>query len=1386
MRKLLSKPTTSPHEASGVGLAADGAAPGGGPPPVLLAYRPAGRQDAVYQAGVPISALDRSPDGRLAVLGGRHILKTVRLEGLEVKEGIDLRALITAQQSASSRTGTTTASMSDQLSIRDVKWGRGANDTRIFTACLAGKIFQYDLGRLGTMGGGTATTTTTATAGGGRAGGNNSSSSSGNTNGGAVDFVLTQEDSRQINTLDINPHRGSLLLSGGQDGVVRCLDIRAAIASRTGPTFRSVQAFRCNADSVRRVQWSPRDGFYFACGTEQGVVLKWDIRRATGPILRINAHDRACTTISWHPDGEHLLSGGSDSKCHVWDVSRTADKRQKAQHSLMTAEPVAAVAWRPAQWSASSQGLRAAQVAVSYDVAAAPKRGGTGAVHVWDLARPTLPYRVVEHFGCSPMALLWTSPELLWTAGQDGLFSQCDVAFAARVLDRSAVSTLAFSARGDVLTFLDERPPMRSRLVTAAAAAVAAAAANTPSTPSTPSTSAATTNTTDSDDDGLRSFLTPRRRGRRLRKRRASSIQPLLSGSTPPSSGQQQQLHTPDSNSSHYSHGNSNNTNTNTASAQPPVLSLEQALRATGTYRPQQIMAVGHVPSAARQDVYGYLASHYLDALIDHGGIPGAAVTVDRTAAAAPLPERLAVILDCYARAAEEVSQFRLAQVWRILAFAMDLLLRRRAEYHREQRLFKGRSDSDDAVKTTVTTGKNGGLLTPTAVTMSSTRSLLTEEIESTSNMPTPLARPAQPTQPAGGLSSNSSSYPDGGFTLPAAAHHDYMASLPPRRHLSSMPISEASQGSDNTHVSSLEGYDFYDTEVLARAVDVPRSSASRPPASSRKDSTASNFTDVQEQPPPPQQQQRRPIVRQDSEQIFLISQISDDRPTPATSVPNPPTPMSIVGRPRESLRPSRLVHLNKALMALEWSGSDLASSPTRDWAGSAALEDDTYYPSATQDTASSGPKIDRTERTDKTDKTKRLDQTDQTNPNVITEDDYLAWPDDPPFPFALSSTTTAGGADVGVEAARAEPDVSPALNPYVIVRRALAFETRTSPLNASAMVLLLRPLVPADVIDPLQAAAILRQHHARLMGMQLFLQAALLRKLLGAAARPTPLLTDDGETAMYKAITSQAQHGVAVGYTCPQCHKSRDPTVAVSLWRCERCGAVMGPCAVCGHREASPLGGQGQPDEDEHERPMSTWWHCVGCGHGGHSTCLARWHGDGQTTTTESDDLSDGCCPLDGCGHACLPGRWRAETALWRSEELSSAVREVREARERETGESAVLSPLGGKSSTSASAPSLLQLGGAAERERERERARDRDRDQDQNQNPNPGRNWNRDQDVRADGHEVHQSRAVDVVRDSLTASRDGTRILGTSPGRYGGEPRERERRKSVKFARE
>ncbi|KAK3309415.1 uncharacterized protein B0T15DRAFT_515414 [Chaetomium strumarium] len=1333
MRKLLGKgtPNSAHDEPAAAAITSS---------PLAPHYRPTASQDVVYDAGVPIACLDSSPDGRSAVLAGRHILKTVTFDGLSIKEGVDLRALLAAQPSQRNNIPTSAA---DQLSIKAAKWGESQGKQAIFTAGSNGKIFQYDLVRAGATG-----------------------------LGAPVDCVQIREDSRQINSLDINPHRNSWLLSGSQDGIVRCFDVRQPTQTRTGATFRSIQAFKCNADGVHHVQWNPRDGFLFACATEQGSVLKWDMRKPSAPLLRITAHKKSCTSMAWHPDGIHLVSAGLDSKCNIWDMSKQ-DKRQKPKWTLSTPAPAGTLAWRPGQWSATAQGKRASQLAMSYDESG-QKRYGISVVHVWDLARPTMPYKEIQRFDSSPSGMLWHDQYLLWTAGQDGLFSQCDISFAPKVIDRQAVSTMAFSPRGDVLMLLDERPPPhrpRPHLLHHDAVGV-------PAYSSSPTTPKFSVSRSDSEDDAIGTFIGPRRRG--SRRRRPSTRSTATLSTTPPA-----------------------------GPGMDEVMSLEQTIKASGTYRPQQAMAVGHAPAAANVEVYGYLAVNYLEAL--HRDLPF-------SAGAGPLPDRVATILEHYARAAANVKQFRLAQTWRILAYAADMLLHRRAQYHLARRLehhhhsvkkkneakAKAKADAltrlfDLPVQTSINGEETPRKVAPTIGLDNALppRSLLSEELESTSNVPTPVARPVPDRSGVGAndvrlhIPSPAAVAEPEHFDLPPALHPH---SLARRGRLNSEPLSIASHDSGATRAST-EGYDFYDTEAISKAIDVP---SPRP--------TPTQL--LEHDSPEALHQDRQPLFRHDSEDsyahLFSISQGSrratDLTVSSDSSFPGQATRAAILAQLRNGdaeefesrirgeklgTSPERSVAAPPQRMQLARTETDMTNFTDEHHAITQTTDSfDSHFPSQT--TEPCFPAESPISQQHPEPEEFLAFPNDDPSPFIV-ETDYLCWPDDAPYPYP---THPSSGVSMALP-----------LHPYTLISRALAFEAKSSALSASAIILLLKPLLPDEVIDNFQAAAILRQHYHRLMSMKLFAEAALLRKLCMQGWPGAPL-TNWGKN--YPAIFTPAQEGVQASFVCTSCHKPRDvdrtSASSESLWHCERCKAVMAPCAVCGDRDTAPNMipipfGNGDTrsfpswpvqEQEPGSAVLTTWWYCPGCGHGGHSSCLQSWHsvlesGDYPALDDPSGaESSDGCCPLDGCGHTCLPSRRGAESALARTEDVSRVVREATRAVAKATVAAAVAA------AAAAETPGAGVTYGGGE-------AGLAGQFSDEYHGDGFGAagfgGKHGGASVRSDGNDIPQSRAVESVRGTLagdggsgSAWRTGTGILSSSPGR-GGIGVERERRKSVKF---
>jgi WD40 repeat protein len=436
-------------------------------------------QDASHKTGLDISALDINRERTHAVLAGKEILKTVRVQDAKIVDETNLRAAVLnyADSHARQREG---------LGIHDVKWSHGQFSSHIATAAANGKVILYDLNRA------------------------------------SVELTRLHEHNRQVHRLAFNPHQGYLLLSSSQDATVRLWDLRDMRRDIT--TCRSRDQYAGVNGGIRDVQWSPTDAVEFAFGTDNGNIQRWDFRYNKGPKQKITAHDqRLCTSIDWHPDGKHLLSSGVDRTVKVWDFS-VDGRRQKPAWVLHTPYPVYKARWRPPYWSDDYQergAYQCTQIATYYE-------RHHSAIHVWDFRRPHLPFREINKFASAPSDMLWHSRDTLWTVGKEGIFQQTDVHHAPKTLDRRNLQALAVSPSGEVGGVAQKRP--RRRRSPSLAYAGDAYGGDPRGRRSSPEKGSMRSSADDSLDDSFLASSIQRHHGRNTSSRSARSF-----GSTPPS-----------------------------------------------------------------------------------------------------------------------------------------------------------------------------------------------------------------------------------------------------------------------------------------------------------------------------------------------------------------------------------------------------------------------------------------------------------------------------------------------------------------------------------------------------------------------------------------------------------------------------------------------------------------------------------------------------------------------------------------------------------------------------------------------------------------------------------------------------------------------------------
>ncbi|NWH46819.1 WDR24 protein, partial [Fregata magnificens] len=110
---------------------------------------------------------------------------------------------------------------------------------------------------------------------------------------------LFTEHKRTVNKVCFHPTEVYMLLSGSQDGYMKCFDLRKK---------DSVSTFSGQSESVRDVQFSIRDYFTFAATFENGNVQLWDIRRPDRYERMFTAHNGPVFCCDWHPEDRHCVA----------------------------------------------------------------------------------------------------------------------------------------------------------------------------------------------------------------------------------------------------------------------------------------------------------------------------------------------------------------------------------------------------------------------------------------------------------------------------------------------------------------------------------------------------------------------------------------------------------------------------------------------------------------------------------------------------------------------------------------------------------------------------------------------------------------------------------------------------------------------------------------------------------------------------------------------------------------------------------------------------------------------------------------------------------------------------------------------------------------------
>ncbi|KAI4147341.1 MAG: hypothetical protein LQ340_005603, partial [Diploschistes diacapsis] len=1085
---------------------------------------PSSSRTAIHKTGIQILALDISPYHSHAVLAGGEILKTVRVEDADCTEDFNLRSKIIAYASThSSSRDALSAQHRDQLSAYDVKWSHGKFDTTIATAAANGRIVIYDL------------------------------------NAPSVEIARLHEHTRQVHRVAFNPHQGALLLSGSQDATIRMWDLRALGDKRSVRTCGSINKFPGNNEGVRDLKWSPSDGVEFAVGTDNGTVQRWDFRKENAPLVKLNAHDRICCSIDWHPSGSFLASGGADKAVKIWNF-KSPDRRMKPSALLRTPQTVRRLRWSPGAASVDGDGLKhydSSFLATSYD-AKDPR------IHIWDLRRPHIPSQELDRYDTPATDMLWHTENLLWSVGSAGAFTQTDLNFAPRPIERHNTNVLALAPDGTICAFFNEKPQRRVLFETAH------------------DDSARQQNTSGSNDEKFSSSQSANEESLEepniihsaLRKRR-------------------EKLH------------NSRLTASTVAESTDASVDIQEKVSNPflETYKSEQSAFVGHVRGLFDPDGFSYLARNYK--------LPSRKTLDDGDHSP---HETLKWVFESNASLAEDVGLYRLAQSWRILGHAVNRELMRRA---RDSKL--SRNSINLEAKQLVSTGQSEPQGKITNGHVAGKNPAYLPHVDNHSNVSTPLARPVtdQPPLPVGPDDSDGIKASDtlrflgGGWNAKGSfqtrtktvASSDQSALSPNLSDSQGVPSKSRSLKQQREAEPSLIGpkpstsvkeFSDMEAEMQARRIAISNYRA-KPRTILNLDSP---FDISRTLPIAPH------LERHDSDESFQMFSASVESDRRSFAMPGSFEELQRLVPPGSSEELGRSIPQSSMSQHTSLVGSH-----------SRGLMSELDQPLSARAEAKPWPLKGRSsQRFPPINRPVGLPKPRMHLQGALPATESKAKPLPPEFQAS----------DFFSPPEKAQADLPP-WNIYCLLPPLINFhlEKLADSQTPSFLALHLSTLFPSLFPEP-QTLSYLSCYYQQLLSLQLYGSAAELRN---ACERSSPPIA-----------SKFSGPGVADWY----CRNCRKPVGGEVQGICRRCQQQWGACPICEDMDGSTYA-DSKNVKTQHARVQidsaRLWTWCQGCGHGGHSPCLASWFADTK--------VCEGTCPVAGCGHDCVEGPQREATVV-------------------------------------------------------------------------------------------------------------------------------------------
>ncbi|XP_071446852.1 GATOR2 complex protein WDR24 [Hetaerina americana] len=321
----------------------------------------------------PANALALNKDNTQVVIAGRNVFKVFSIDEEEFVECFNLRV---------------GKNINLNFSCNDVAWN-SIEDNILATAATNGAVVLWNLGR----------------------------------SSRSKQEHVFGDHKRTVNKVSFHSAEPNWLISGSQDGTMKWFDLRTKEATRT---------FYSNTESVRDVQFSPRQHHLFAGVSENGTVQLWDLRRPDRCKEQFTAHSGPIFACDWHPEISWLATASRDKTIKVWDLG---SGKPSLEHTIHTIASVGRVKWRP------GRRYHIASCALVVDCS----------ISVWDVRRPYIPFAAFNEHKDVATGIAWKGdPHVFLSTSRDCVLYHHAFQDASRPSSKANPQGVCFNSRGDL------------------------------------------------------------------------------------------------------------------------------------------------------------------------------------------------------------------------------------------------------------------------------------------------------------------------------------------------------------------------------------------------------------------------------------------------------------------------------------------------------------------------------------------------------------------------------------------------------------------------------------------------------------------------------------------------------------------------------------------------------------------------------------------------------------------------------------------------------------------------------------------------------------------------------------------------------------------------